>query len=361
MTRLVWARSQHVPGMVRLLHEKMNSRLSPERWAGLFDYPWLARRPDYGVAAVVEAEAPGSPPAVVGAHVHIYADRSVTDVSGRRRCVRFANLSSWYVDKAHRGGGTGSGMVRMAVSMPGVVCTVFSLSRLRVEFYRGLGLEVLEESRLLWKKRGHAPDDLRVEQDPARIAALVESMSAPGAVDDLTCGHGRGPGQLAPMAHPDNEDARRQTQIAHGQGAQHRACGGAGAGHGHSGVFHPDEADILRDMAPYSVRPVLLECEGRWCLLYLSVRPKGEDVLHHDVLRCTHPDFLARHGQRVADALLPQGAAVLASDRRFVPGESFGAVEEGLDSPRFYTPGIVPPIQVDMLYSELQLLDLKLA
>lgn len=418
MTRLVRARREHVPGLVRLLHEKMNRKLSPESWQRLFDYEWLEPKPDYGVAAVADSaaldespqgasaaaehreacgvasrEAPGAmsekatgttarevaggmaqevvggmAQEVVGAHVHVYADRLVRDVTGQERTVRFANLSSWYVDKAHRGGGTGAGMVRMAASMPGVVCTVFSLSRLRVEFYRGLGLDVLEEARLVWSRSPgwrivQAGAD---EMSPAGAANKVsgvydlgqgglfvqtcaETLGSAGTGSSKTESSKTGFSQTEPSQTPPSRASLAPVSIE--QDPQVIAA-----------RVNPGERRVLADMVPYAVTPALAECDGEQCLLYLSIRPKGDDVLFFDVLRCTNQPFLARHAQAIADRVLPADRpAVLAADSRFVPGDSAGSTRFPLQSPRFYTPGIVPPQEVDMLYCELQLLGLKLA
>ena len=66
------------------------------------------------------------------------------------------------------------------------------------------------------------------------------------------------------------------------------------------------------------------------------------------------------HAQRLADTLLPESGAVLAADGRFVRDSGSDAIREELPVPRYFKSERVLPHEVDHLYSELQLLDLKL-
>jgi hypothetical protein len=51
---------------------------------------------------------------------------------------------------------------------------------------------------------------------------------------------------------------------------------------------------------------------------------------------------------------------VLAADARFVDGVQNGAEREALPVPRFFKTERLAPHEIDHLYTELQLLDLKL-
>lgn len=70
--------------------------------------------------------------------------------------------------------------------------------------------------------------------------------------------------------------------------------------------------------------------------------------------------LFGRYARAIADSILPAKAAVLSVDRRFVtPGVLPDAVQT-ISVPRFYTAGRMPAEDVDNLYSEIVLLDLKL-
>jgi hypothetical protein len=94
--------------------------------------------------------------------------------------------------------------------------------------------------------------------------------------------------------------------------------------------------------------------------MFFSVKLKGQDVRYFDLLHTGDRALLAEHGQALADAILPGGPAVLAADCRFVDGTPEGAKREALAVPRFYKSTRLAPARIDLLYSELQLLDLKL-
>ena len=64
--------------------------------------------------------------------------------------------------------------------------------------------------------------------------------------------------------------------------------------------------------------------------------------------------------QVLANKLLPDAPAVLAADGRFVKQPPAGIEREPLPVARYYVSQRVTPHEIDHLYSELQLLDLKL-
>ena len=119
---------------------------------------------------------------------------------------------------------------------------------------------------------------------------------------------------------------------------------------------------------PLALGPLLPEGERRIIedhaglnLAFPAVAEKRlhEAYLSHVIYRASDRDLLARHGRQIADALLSEGA-VLEVDRRLVgPGAQPDRVEEPRAA-QLYLPGVVPPEDLDLLYSELPLLDLKL-
>ena len=72
------------------------------------------------------------------------------------------------------------------------------------------------------------------------------------------------------------------------------------------------------------------------------------------------PGLFAAHAQAVADRLLPPGKAVLAVDRRLLAGHPADGRVESIPVARYYKSNRLEPRDVDNLYSELLLLDLKL-
>ena len=60
------------------------------------------------------------------------------------------------------------------------------------------------------------------------------------------------------------------------------------------------------------------------------------------------------------NAVLAPGASVLAVDRRFLDGCEVVAESEQISVPRYFRSPSMAPREVDFLYSEIPLLDLKL-
>jgi len=271
-------------GICHLLHTFMNPDIPVERWQRLFNAPWCHEQPDLGIVAVDGEE-------IVGFHGHICSYRTV---GTRKR--RFVNFTSWYLRKEYRGHGLGRMMLEMATADPETTYLVCSLSPKKIEYFKTLGLDVLETERLLWKKDGHAFENLELLHDPEKI---------------LTRGN-------------------------------------------------PDEVEILEDHRGLPVTPVLVSTRCTQCLLLLSLAKKKGGTLYYDVLYRSNPGMFTDRVGDIAEALLPDGNAVFAADRRFVENDGHGAIVERLQSPRFYKTSRVKPRNIDLAYSEIVLLDLKL-
>jgi hypothetical protein len=120
------------------------------------------------------------------------------------------------------------------------------------------------------------------------------------------------------------------------------------------------ERMLLADHRDLPVTPFLLRAVEGDCLVVLSIKHKGADVAYHDVLYLSRPAVFARHAQGFADAVLAPGPAVLAADRRFVDGFEVAAETEPIAVPRYFRSAGIARNEVDFLYSEIPLLDLKL-
>lgn len=265
-----------------MLNENMNSRFEIERWRRLFEPGWYEAPRDLGL--VVEDAGQ-----IVGFHGHICSHRMI---DGQRE--RFVNFSSWYLCKPYRSAGLGGQLVRRALEDPDVTYTVFSLSPKRTEMFRTLGMEPLEEERLLWSKRG------------------------PGEIDYTT--------------DVDNIWYR----------------------------VWPEEQRLLDDNNPYGVEACLVSAMCDECLVLYTVARKGDGTMYYDVLYRNNPAMFTECAQSIANAILPEGDAVFAADRRFALGGGLDAQVEKIQSPRFFRSAHVEREHVDLLYSELQLLGLKL-
>jgi RimJ/RimL family protein N-acetyltransferase len=144
MTELRLAGPDDREPVVRFLHERMSSRISPERWQRLFDYGWLEDKPDCGVVVIEDG-------AVAGYLGVIHALRRIGG-----RAVRTANLSSWYIARSLRGRGLGLAMLELATGNPDVTYTTFSSNPPALRRMARVGLTLLDERRFLWRRSGAA-------------------------------------------------------------------------------------------------------------------------------------------------------------------------------------------------------------
>lgn len=273
-----------IDAICTFLHENMNADFSVDRWKNLFTPNWCVEDPDMGLVAVDGDK-------IVGFHGHICSSRVV----GSRQ-ERFVNFTSWYVLKEYRGQGLGRQMLELATSMPNTTYTVCSLSPKRIDYFKTLGMDVLDTERYLWRKDGHEYDNLELNFDAEQIAMRA----------------------------------------------------------------NPDEVDVLKDHEGYTMTPVLVSTRCTQCLLLLSIAKKKGGVTYYDVLYRSNPGLFTDRAADIAEALLPDDNAVLAADKRFVENNDSGPEIEIIQSPRFYKTDRVKPRNVDLAYSEIVLLDLKL-
>lgn len=283
------AESRDVEAICTLLHTKMNSRFSMERWRQIMTYPWLENKPDFG--RVVESDGQ-----ILGFVGLIYSDRLIGNEQQGYRKERFASMTSWYLDKSMRGRGLGKGLLAAAKDNPDQTLTMFTNSSKPMAIVRALGYQVLDEYRYHWHK-------------------TEPGLPAIDVIDD------------AHVIQQRASDAQRQ---------------------------------LLEDMRGLPVRPVWIEADGRHALLFFSVKPKGENVLWFDLLYTSDRDLFTDYAQSLANRLLPDTPAVLASDSRLIKAPPEDTIRQQLPVARHYLSKTVQPHEIDFLYSELQLLDQKL-
>jgi RimJ/RimL family protein N-acetyltransferase len=120
------------------------------------------------------------------------------------------------------------------------------------------------------------------------------------------------------------------------------------------------ERQVLSDHRDLPVQPHLLRAPEGDCLVILSVKKKGDNVAYHEVLHLGRPAVLARHAQAFANLVMAPGANVLAIDSRFLESFAVMAEIEPISVPRFFRSPDPGAREVDFLYSEIPLLDLKL-
>jgi hypothetical protein len=121
------------------------------------------------------------------------------------------------------------------------------------------------------------------------------------------------------------------------------------------------ERRILADHRGLGAQGHILDAgsEGRM-LLVSYVKLKGEDIAHHEILHAGDRALFSRHVRAYANAVLPQEKAVLSLDSRFVVPGTPADCATALEINRYFRPAGLAAADLDFLYSEVLLLDLKL-
>ncbi|MFK7854432.1 MAG: N-acetyltransferase family protein [Granulosicoccus sp.] len=228
----------------------------------------------------------------------VYSDRLIGDAVQGYRKERMVSMSSWYLDKSLRGQGLGREMLLSSIEDPALTYATLTNSKKPLAIVEGLGFKKLEDHRYVWSRSNHYDFELPIYDDPADI----------------------------------------REQLA------------------------PELVQIVDDMQNMPVMPLLVGASDRQALIFLSIKRKKDDVLWFDLMYSSDLEMFSNNAQSLANSLLPNAgkSAVLAADGRFVRQPSRGAVRESLPVARYYVSQRVEPYEIDHLYSELQLLDLKL-
>ena len=234
--------------------------------------------------------------AIVGGRLVGFIGMVYADRVVSGRRHRVVNICAWYLDKAYRKAGFGFELMRSAIADDAMSYTILTSSSRSVSLLEAIGYRILDDDRQLWTAKG-APAGIALEEDPPRILEQVDGVAR----------------------------------------------------------------EMLRDHVGLPIRPVLVADAAADCLVVFAIAKKRDDVTYFDVLHLTNPPFFASRAQAIADGLLPRDRkAVLAVDTRLLQGNAHDGTVERLLVPRYYKSSTLRPGQIDNMYSELQLLDLKL-
>ncbi len=116
---------------------------------------------------------------------------------------------------------------------------------------------------------------------------------------------------------------------------------------------------VLADHEGLRLRPVAVRTPDGTCALLIAEQQKHDAYVTHEVMHLSDRALFARHARGIADAVLPESGAVLSVDSRFVMDGAEPDAVEDIPIARFFK-GSQDPVQVDALYSEIVLLNMKL-
>lgn len=284
------------PAICRFLHDNMSDKFTLAEWDRLFAYRWLREKPDLGRILEDRGE-------IIGFMGNIYSVRIIND-----RPEWIVSLSAWYLHKAYRKQGLGRDLMASATENPDMTYTLLNSSARTLHLLPDLGFTVMDDTRYYWTQSG-----------TRQLDVTVPGVTVPGVtvINDWDAVY-------------------------------------AGAGE--------RERGYLQDHRALPVRSFLLRVGSRTCLLMCSIVTKKDGRLYYDALYIGDPQLLARNAQAIADALLPDANSVLAVDARFLTNARLDdhARAVTLSVPLSFKTTRLRADQVDNLYTEIQLMNLKL-
>jgi hypothetical protein len=121
------------------------------------------------------------------------------------------------------------------------------------------------------------------------------------------------------------------------------------------------ERRLVADHAGLPVIPLLVGARGEHFLAVVSPKVKAGGIRYWDLLHVGDAELFTAAAQELANVLIgPDENAVLAADLRFTARNGPDGERQALTVPRFFKSSRLPAEPIDNLYSEVQLLDLKL-
>lgn len=117
---------------------------------------------------------------------------------------------------------------------------------------------------------------------------------------------------------------------------------------------------VISDHQGLKLRHLAVETPEGLCVMVVYPQKKHDDYITHEIMYLGQQSVFARHAARIAASVLPSSAAILSLDRRFAAtGIAPDEVRE-FATPRFCQKGLLHPSEIDMLYSECVLLNIKI-
>jgi hypothetical protein len=117
---------------------------------------------------------------------------------------------------------------------------------------------------------------------------------------------------------------------------------------------------IIGDHQGLRLRHLSVETPDGLCTMVIYPQKKHDDYVTHEIMYLSDQPLFAEYAKRIAASVLPSEAAILSLDRRFAQsGIACDDVRE-FATPRYCQHGLLDPSEIDMLYSECVLLNIKI-
>ena len=117
---------------------------------------------------------------------------------------------------------------------------------------------------------------------------------------------------------------------------------------------------IIADHQGLRLRHLAVDTPDGLVAMVVYPQKKHDEFVTHEIMYLGDQALFARHAAQIAATVLPETAAILSLDRRFAAeGIACDEVRE-FATARYCQPGLLAPSEIDMLYSECVLLNIKI-
>lgn len=117
---------------------------------------------------------------------------------------------------------------------------------------------------------------------------------------------------------------------------------------------------VIADHQGLRLRHLAVDTPDGMVAMVIYPQKKHDEYATHEIMYLSNQQAFAQHAADIAGAVLPEQGAILSLDRRFAaPGIACDDVR-AFATPRYCQPGLLAPNEIDMLYSECVLLNIKI-
>ena len=117
---------------------------------------------------------------------------------------------------------------------------------------------------------------------------------------------------------------------------------------------------IIGDHQGLRLRHLAIETPDGLCVMVVYPQKKHDDYVTHEIMYLADQPLFARYAGQIAASVLPERGAILSLDRRFAAEQITSDEIRAFATPRFCQKGLLRPSEIDMLYSECVLLNIKI-
>lgn len=125
-------------------------------------------------------------------------------------------------------------------------------------------------------------------------------------------------------------------------------------------LLNDKDRKIIADHQGLALRHLVVETPGGPVAMVIYPQNKHGPWVTHEIMYLGNQPLFAQYAPQIAGVVLPGRDAILSLDRRFAAKGIVPDEVRPFATPRYCQPGLLHPSEIDMLYSECVLLNIKI-